>query len=125
LTVHSSMFSGRVPDWLEQQARSPEVEQMVQAWAREHDEEMRANRAKMQDFVQHLSPPLAACRAVVVEGEPASEILTAIHREGAEMVVIGAHRKRSLTTAIFGSTSEAVLNHAACSVLVVPHPEAP
>jgi nucleotide-binding universal stress UspA family protein len=125
LTVHSSMFSGHVPEWLEKHARSPEVEQMVQAWAREHDEEVRANLTQMQDFVQHLPPPLAACRTLVAEGEPASEILMAIHRERADLVVVGAHRKRSLTTAIFGSTSEAVLNHAPCSVLVVPHQEAP
>ncbi len=125
LTVVSSMFGGRVPQWLEQQARSPEVEQMVQAWAREHDEEVRANLAQMQDFVQHLPPPLTACHALVAEGEPATEILAAIQREQAELVVIGAHRKRSLTSAILGGTSEAVLNHATCSVLVVPHQEAP
>jgi nucleotide-binding universal stress UspA family protein len=125
LTVVSSMFGGRVPEWLEQQARSPEVEQMVQAWAREHDEEVRANLAQMQGFVEHLPPPLTACRPLVAEGEPATEILAAIQREQAELVVIGAHRKRSLTSAILGSTSEAVLNHATCSVLVVPHQVSP
>ncbi|MBI3837526.1 MAG: universal stress protein [Planctomycetia bacterium] len=125
LTVLSSMFSGRVPEWLEQQARSPEIEQMVQAWAREHEEEVRANLAQMQDFVQHLPPPLAACRPLVAEGEPATEILAAISRERIELVVIGVHRKRLLASAILGSTSEAVLNHATCSVLVVPHQEAP
>jgi nucleotide-binding universal stress UspA family protein len=125
LTVRSSMFKGRVPDWLEQQARSPDVEQMVQAWAREHEEEMKKNLAEMQAFVQHLPGPLQACRPNVSEGEPAGEILAAIQREQAELVVIGAHRRRSLTATLLGSTSEAVLNHAPCSVLVVPHQEAP
>ena len=125
LTVIPSMFAGHVPDWLERQARSPDVEAMVAAWAREHDEEVRANVARMQDFCRDLPAPCRGSQPLVTEGEPTAEILKAIGREQIDLVVIGVKRKHSIAEAILGSTSEAVLNHANCSVLLVPHRVAP
>ena len=118
------MFAGKVPDWLKQQARSPEAESMAQAWIREHDEELQANLARMQEFLGSLPAGFPKCQPQVAEGEHACEILAAITREQADLVVVGVHRKGFLTAAVLGSTSEAVLNHAECSVLTVPHPEA-
>ena len=43
-------------------------------------------------------------------------------REKIDLVVMGIKRKRAFAQAILGSTSEAVLNHAPCSVLLVPQP---
>jgi nucleotide-binding universal stress UspA family protein len=122
VTVVSPMFVGRVPEWVQRQARSPEVEAMVQNWAREHEEEVRANVERMQQFCRELPPPCRDCQTLVVEGEPATEILAAIAREKIDLVVLGIKRKRAFAQAILGSTSEAVLNHAPCSVLLVPQP---
>lgn len=122
LTVVSPMFVGRVPDWVERQARSPEVEAMVQNWAREHEDEVRTNVERMRQFCQDLPAPCRDCQTLVVEGEPATEILAAIAREKIDLVVMGIKRKRAFAQAILGSTSEAVLNHAPCSVLLVPQP---
>ncbi len=122
LTIVASMFAGQVPAWLEQRARSPDVEQMVQAWAREHDEELRSMRAQMDEFTARLPKRCRCDEPIVVEGDPADVILSAIAREHIDLVVVGAYRKNWLTSTLLGSTSEAVLNHAACSVLVVPHP---
>ena len=121
LSIVPSIFAGRVPDWLEKQARSPDVEAMVQAWAREHEEDLRASKTKMEEFIHDLPAPLNACRSVVAEGEPAREILATIQKEKIDLVVVGAQHKRSMATILLGSTSEAVLNHAGCSVLVVQH----
>jgi len=125
LTVISSIFAGHVPEWLEQQARSPDVEEIVRKWAREHEEEVRSNLARIQDFVKDLPGVFSCNKPLVAEGEPAEQILATIGRERADLVVIGAQHKRSPAAAIFGSTSEAVLHHAGCSVLVVPHQEIP
>jgi nucleotide-binding universal stress UspA family protein len=125
VTVVPSIFAGRVPDWLQQQARSAEVEAMAQAWAREHDEDLRTRLASLQAFVEGLAPPLRAMRPVVEEGEPAHLILETAASESSTLVVVGTRRSRSLGSIILGSTSEAVLNHADCSVLVVPHWESP
>jgi nucleotide-binding universal stress UspA family protein len=124
LTVVPSMFAGKVPDWLQQQARSPDVEAMVQAWAREHDEELRAMRARMSEFCAKLPPVCEHCEPEVGEGEPAEVILAAIKREQIDVVVLGHYRKNWLTSTLLGRTSEAVLNHAPCSVVIVPHQEA-
>jgi len=122
VTVVASMFAGQVPAWLEQRARSPDVDQMVQAWAREHDEALRSMRAQMDEFAAKL-PKLCRCaEPIVVEGEPAEVISATIAREKIDLVVVGAYRKGWLTSTLLGSTSEAMLSHAGCSVLVVPHP---
>lgn len=120
-SVVQSIFAGQVPAWLEQQARGPDVEAMVQAWAREHEEELQSCRKHMEEFVGNLAPPLNTCRCLVGEGEAAREILTAIQKEDIDLVVVGAKHKRTIGSMILGSTSEAVLNHAGCSVLVIPH----
>jgi nucleotide-binding universal stress UspA family protein len=123
LNVVASMFAGKVPDWLQQQARSPDVEAMVQAWAREHDEELRAARARMDEFCARIGAGLR-CESIVAEGEPAAVILAAIARENIDVVVLGHHRYNWLATRLLGRTSEAVLNHARSSVLIVPYHEA-
>jgi nucleotide-binding universal stress UspA family protein len=125
LTICTSMFAGRVPDWLQQQARSPDVEELVQNWVREHDAEVQGSLTQLQQATRRFPVPLDQAQSVVLEGEPGHLILQQIAAEQDDLVVIGAYRKRTLATAIFGSTSEAVLNHAGCSVLVVPHPETP
>lgn len=125
LTVVSSLFAGRVPDWLQQQARSPDVEALVQRWVREHDEEIQSNVASLQQLMKGLSAQLPALSPIVVEGSPAEQILAAINREKIDLVVIGAKHKRLFESVVFGSTAEAVLNHAQCSVLIVPHQETP
>jgi nucleotide-binding universal stress UspA family protein len=121
LTVVPSMFAGKVPEWLQQRARSRDVEEMVQAWAREHDEELRSMRASMEEFTTKLPAGLRRLEPIVAEGEPASTILATIASEKIDLVVVGAYRKTWLASTLLGSTSEAVLNHAGCSVLVVAH----
>jgi nucleotide-binding universal stress UspA family protein len=125
LTAISSIFAGRVPDWLQQQARSPDVEAMVQNWVREHDALLRGNLASMEQLVKSLPPTIQAARPLTVEGEPATEILAAVAREHVDLVVLGKRRHGPIASFVVGSTSEAVLNHAGCSVLVLPHREEP
>jgi nucleotide-binding universal stress UspA family protein len=125
LNATPSIFAGQVPEWLQQQARSPDVEAIVQRWASEHDEQIRTTATAMTAVIDRLSPPLAGARCVIAEGEPAHLILTAAAKEDVDLIVLGAHQKRSGGISILGSVSEAVLNHAECSVLLVPHTETP
>jgi nucleotide-binding universal stress UspA family protein len=55
-----------------------------------------------------------------VDGPAAAVIGTTATREGADLVVLGAHGMSGLARVAFGSTTEAVLRHAPVSVLVVP-----
>lgn len=120
LSVIPPKFAGRVPSWLKHKTRSPEVVAMVETWQREYDEEVRASVARMQDFCRDLPPPCQGSQALVEQGEPAAEIMKVIAREKIDLVVTGVKRKRAISELILGSTSEAVLNHAECSVLLVP-----
>jgi nucleotide-binding universal stress UspA family protein len=125
LTVISSVFAGHIPHWLEEQARSPDVDEMVRHWVREHEEEVRNGLTELRKCLKDFPGEFAHARPLVLEGEPVEQILAEIGRQHAELVVIGARHGRSTAATVFGSTSEAVLNHAGCSVLVVPHPETP
>jgi nucleotide-binding universal stress UspA family protein len=123
LTVISSVFAGHVPAWLEEQARSPDVEEMVRHWVREHEEAVQNSFTRMRKSLKDFPGAFSRARPLVAEGEAAEQILAEIDRQHADLVVIGAKHGHSTAATIFGSTSEAVLNHAGCSVLVVPHPE--
>jgi nucleotide-binding universal stress UspA family protein len=125
LTVIYSLFAGRVPDWLQQQAHSPDVEELVRVWVQEHDEELRSNQERLGDFVSSLAAPLNTAKPVVLEGDSAESILTTAAQQHSNLIVIGTRQKWSPSASIFGSVSEAVLNHAQCSVLVVPRLVAP
>lgn len=122
LSAIPSLFAGKVPDWLQQQARSPDVEAMVQAWAHEHDEEISSTRVRLEAFTSKLPPVFAKYETEVVEGEPSAVVLAQIAKHKVDVVLVGAHHKTRLSSALLGSTSDAVLNHAPCSVLVVPLP---
>jgi CPA2 family monovalent cation:H+ antiporter-2 len=125
LSTTASFCGAPVPDWLQQQARSPDVEELVQSWSREHGQDTQALRTRLQQVVSTLHAPLNKAHSIVVEGNPADKILSTITDEQIDLVVIGAHTHRPLMGALLGSTAEAVLNHAPCSVLVIPHQEQP
>ncbi len=97
----------------------------MRKWSEEHDEAIRKERARLQDIVSTLPAPLTNARAMVVEGNAPEQILATIAAEQIDLVVIGSHTKAPLVSTLLGSTAEAVLNHATCSVLVVPHQERP
>jgi len=58
---------------------------------------------------------------IVSEGDPASTLLDAA--EGADMLVVGSRGHGGFVGLLLGSVSHKVIHHAACPVLVVPHPE--
>jgi nucleotide-binding universal stress UspA family protein len=78
-------------------------------------------RDELQRFI-HLVPPAAAlapCRDVV-SGNPVSVILDIAQREGANLIVLGAHGMSGTGRLLFGSVTQGVLLRANRSVLVVP-----
>jgi nucleotide-binding universal stress UspA family protein len=54
----------------------------------------------------------------VASGPPAREIVSLAARLGADLVVVGPHRKTATQRLILGSVSEEVVRHARCAVLV-------
>jgi len=125
MTVIESMLAGAVPTWLEEKARSADAEAMAQAWVREHEEEKQHKQEELSQFCRTLPAVFQAAKTIVAEGHPAEQILRLIGAERSNLVVLGAHGVGAIERFLIGSTSERVLAHAPCSVLVVrshPHP---
>jgi len=55
----------------------------------------------------------------VVEGDPRKQIVESAENWGADLIVVGSHGRNVFDRALLGSVSEAVVNHARCSVEVV------
>lgn len=63
-------------------------------------------------------PPFAEADFIVAEGRSAEQILKLVTQRRIDLVVLGSQGKGLLKRLIIGSTSEKVLSHAPCSVLV-------
>ena len=57
-------------------------------------------------------------------GDPGSEIVAAAKEDGADLIVMGTRGQTGLTRMLMGSVARKVLQHAACSILVVRSPAA-
>ncbi|MCA9101488.1 MAG: universal stress protein [Pirellulales bacterium] len=119
VTVIESMFAGEVPEWLEQQARDADSEAMAQAWVREHDQERQHARDMLVSLIARLPGGFGGHEPIVAEGHPSQRILETIRDEQIDLVVLGAHGRGMIDRLLVGSTSEKVLAHAPCSVLIV------
>lgn len=125
LMAVESLFGGELPGWLRDAARSPEAEELARAWVREHEQELAARREALAGFSRGLPPPLNNAATLVAEGHPAETILREIKDQTIDLVAVGARENTTLGRLLLGSTSERVLTHAPCSVLVVPRHAAP
>lgn len=123
LSVIQPMFAGKVPKWLEDQARSADVEAMSRVWVEGHEAERNAKVAEMTNALAMLPLFFQVQPPLVVEGHPADCILEAATQESADLLVVGTRQQGGLSRLLLGSTSETVLTNAACSVLLIPYRE--
>jgi nucleotide-binding universal stress UspA family protein len=98
------------------EAGSPEMMPMyveaVDASRKQHDELARNMAAKLE------SAGLAA-EADRRDGDAATEILAAASASKADLILMGTHGRTGLKRLVLGSVARNVLQHAACSVLIV------
>lgn len=73
----------------------------------------------VSDFQAQLTDQTGKLTPLVIEGNPSTEILTAIHEHEIDCVVLGSQGTTSPRTFLLGGVSERVLNEAPCPVLVV------
>jgi nucleotide-binding universal stress UspA family protein len=120
MTVMESLFVGEVPEWLASRVRDAESEAMAQAWQRKHEAERREKHAALLALQEQLPESFRGSEPLVVEGNPADQILRAAAAEHSDLIVVGRAGTGRLSRLLLGSTSLPVLAHAPCSVLVVP-----
>ena len=89
-----------------------------------------AGVAMAQDAVPAVEPVAAAvaaaneegatiAAALVVEGEPATALLQVAQDRGADLLVVGALKDRSIAGRLLGTVAGDVVKRAACDVLVI------
>ncbi|MCO6456151.1 MAG: universal stress protein [Pirellulaceae bacterium] len=126
LNVVESRIVGQVPTWLEQQARDSQTDLLAKAWVEEHDRQLQTHRDQLQQFCQERLPAIFRQSSPLVrDGHPAQQILQVIHDQRIDLVVCGARNQSAWRQLLMGSTSQHVLSHAPCSVLIVRQHEQP
>jgi nucleotide-binding universal stress UspA family protein len=118
--VIESMQLSHLPDWIQKRARDADTEAMTQVWVREHQNQLEGKQQELTAYLQKLPAPFQAASALVVEGNPAEQLLSLIDKEKFNFVVVGKAMKSFFDRWFVGSVSEKILAHANCSVLVIP-----
>ncbi len=118
--VAESLLAGPLPEWLEKRVRDPDTAAIATAWEQEHAAERAALGTRLTAFQHVLPSPFRHNAPVIVEGNPAEQIVACAKVGGDALIVLGRTPTDRFTRWLLGSTSEAVLTHAEASVLLVP-----
>jgi len=78
-----------------------------------------ALEAELSAAAKRVGAREPAAEVVILSGAPADVIVRDIERSATDLVVMGARGLGPLKRLLLGSVSEAVLNHAGSSVLIV------
>jgi nucleotide-binding universal stress UspA family protein len=82
------------------------------------------DRSFWQEQLEQIRPVNEAIRThhVLLEGDPAGEIVDYAREASIDLIVMGTHGRSGLERLLMGSVAEKVLREAPCSVLVVKLP---
>jgi nucleotide-binding universal stress UspA family protein len=89
-------------------------------WSEEKGEDRDYWRRQLEQ-IRPLDPTIRV-RHVLLEGDPAVEIVRYAHEMNMDLVVMGTHGRTGLDRMLMGSVAEKVMREARCSVLVVKLP---
>jgi nucleotide-binding universal stress UspA family protein len=107
-----------VPEWMAQAGRSAEAAAMIDRWTREVERDKAQAREGLTALMGKQFPPFVGAEVVVAEGHSAEQILRLVETRRIDLVVLGSQGKGLLKRLFIGSTSEKVITHSPCSVLV-------
>lgn len=94
---------------------------LVTGLAEEHALLTEKAKVQLAEMAQSLASVTSADRVstVVVDGDPREGILNVAAASNADLIVMGSHGKTGLTRLLLGSVSQAISQHAPCSVAIV------
>jgi nucleotide-binding universal stress UspA family protein len=119
VTAIESLTVGKIPEWILAKARDADTEAMAAQWEREHEADKRQARDQLGEFMAKQLAPFDKADVVVCEGHAAEQLLRLAEERRIDLIVLGTHGPNLLERLLIGSTSDKVLNHAPCSVLLV------
>ena len=82
-------------------------------------EEMRDDRAYLEDICRRLETEGFDADAVLAAGEPSREIAAAAEREGCDLIAMATHGHRLLEDVVKGSTATALRHQTKIPILMV------
>lgn len=87
--------------------------------------DIEADRQYWREQLEQIRPldQGISVRHVMLEGDPAGEIVKFSRDAGIDLIVIGTHGRTGLDRLLMGSVAEKVLRDAVCSVFVVKLPK--
>lgn len=117
--VMEPMFGAEIPPWLEEKVRSARDDELTHAWIEGYEREKHAKEAEMQRYAKTLPGALAALPPLVVEGLPAKKLLDLAASDDLDLIILGTRGLSIAERFFIGSTTEKLLTHAPCSLLVM------
>lgn len=117
--VVQPLFGAEIPEWLKERARVSQDEPLSRAWLAEFEAEKRHKFDELKTYAATLPPQFAAAAPVVLEGWPPAKIIETATDADADLLVVGSRGLGTLERFLLGSTTENLLSHAPCSVLVL------
>jgi nucleotide-binding universal stress UspA family protein len=125
LTVVEPPLKGQVAQWLEDWLYLQEAEALHLGHFEPTAEEQEQTRENLVRWCGELPAMFQTQPPLVIVGHARQEILKAIDAEQADLVVVGARGLGATGRLLLGSTSEHLLMHAPCSILIVRQHEKP
>jgi nucleotide-binding universal stress UspA family protein len=125
ITVVEPPLAGHLPKWLEAQLEQQEVDALGIGSFEQTQEEQKLVREGLADLCGELPAIFQGHEPIVAVGHASQEILKAIRAEKIDLVVVGARGLGLVGRFVLGSTSEHLLAHAPCSVLIAREHEKP
>lgn len=68
-----------------------------------------------------VSIPIAKVEGIVLQGNPAEEIVRIAREVSVQLIILGSHKRGLVGRLVHGSVSQSVIAAAPCSVLVLPN----
>lgn len=119
-TVVQTIFGAELPDWLLESATSPQAEALAENWVHEHKALKESRARSVLELEDQLAGPFHGKKPIVMEGDAAEHLLQTISDQKIDLLVMGARTHTAFSRLLLGSTSQKLLVHAPCSVLIVP-----
>jgi len=109
---------GEIPGWLrETLAREAGANVPGDAFEFFAEDKQQAER-ELLAWTADLPEPWRSCAPQLLSGDASRALLDRLREQPVDVVVIGGRRQGPLARWVLGSTSDAILNHAPCSVLL-------
>ncbi len=125
ITVIESLLAGHMPQWLEEELSQQEVESMGLGHFERSEDETRIARDELARWTGGLPSIFHEQEPLVAVGHASLKILDAIRNESIDLAIVGARGLGPIGRLLLGSTSEHLLTHAPCSLLIVRQHEKP